>query len=88
MTFVMVLSDACDDVSYRMVDHATYVNILVIYIRRTFFTLERCCACEGGTSSYFDVHAYSYFLHYMKFLRFQPCPHLARLALSHVQHSE
>ena len=47
MAFVMVFSDACDDVSNRVVDHATYMIILVICMRRTFLPfllLERCYA--------------------------------------------
>ena len=38
MAFVMVLSDACDNISDRMVDQATYASILVICMQRTFLT--------------------------------------------------
>ena len=78
--FVMVFSDACEDVLNRVVDQATYSSILVICIQRTFLPLERHCACEGGTSSYFDAHSYSYFLLQTKLMRFWPYPCLAGLA--------
>ena len=32
MTFVMVLSDACDDVSDKVVGQTTYASALVIYM--------------------------------------------------------
>ena len=59
MTFVMVLSNACDDVLDRVVDQATYESVLVICERSChmrvfssyacgglflpFLSLERCC---------------------------------------------
>ena len=65
IAFVMVFSDACDDVLDRVVDQATYMSVLVICMRKTFLPflpLKRHYACGRETSSYFDVHPYSYFL--------------------------
>ena len=61
IAFVMVLSNAGDDISDRVVDQATYTVVLVICMWSTFLPLERHYACEGGSSSYFDVHPYYYF---------------------------
>ena len=36
ISFVMVFSDACDDVSNRVVDQATYSSIFVICMQNTF----------------------------------------------------
>ena len=45
----MVFLDACDDLSNRVIDHATYAIILVICMQRTFLPflpLERRCRCS------------------------------------------
>ena len=70
---------ACDDISDRVVDEATYVIILVISIQRTFLTLEKRWHIKS--SSLFGVHLYPYFLPYTKLKKFWPYPCLARLAL-------
>ena len=91
IAFVMVFSDACNDVSDKVVDQATYTSVLVICMQMTFLPflpLERHCACGGGTSSYFDVHPYSYFLPWTKLIRFRSYLHLAGLAISYLTHSE